>query len=810
MPNTSSRVYRLLAITGSAVLMLVLFIGIALLIGLSIADRELAKAGIKDWSISIGSLSKERVVIEQLNVTMNELPSSSTSNSNATPITIRELLNTPIPSWLPKVIVIKHITLKGELFKQYAPINGELKLNTKHQNVSLNLFQPETLIVTLSRINSTLSADITHDLGNLNVNYGFSTGQWDINGSAKVPTKYLAQAAGFVKSEQIALSLSADGSLSPETEMTGAESLISAISGKLTVSLQQPINVTSPGVASVETLVSKGDVGLGFNRGVIEHYDLKFSGELTQWPSLPLEISSVKWQFASRDTLTLEPVNYQQLFSKTEWPVQLSLAVEGEDISGAQLTMAGHVMQRDAQFVRLSLPKTRLTADKIITTSIDALDPLTLGSLNKLALNTDIMVEHDQVMFSSEQLSSLYIQSQFANANFLIPTFSAAIPFASPDEATVKLSTKVNSVAIKVEEFESLKPKLSHRIQYKGGSINTQGTIELTRGASLNHHSTLTPTQDLTSNVDITLNDLTQTALQAQLSPLLQNTLPLLTLDKGSATVGLKLSGNLKTGQWRINEGEVDLNNVNAIYDTTSVTNANLHATFTANSEHLSLQQANLSLASIQQGFTIGPVSAKLAAQVPYRNLQNSTMTLKNHSIKALGGSVRIPEQIYDFSEPLRIPVVFERINLGELMRQYPTNRIAIDGEVSGTIPLLWDSQQLTVEKGYLSAVEPGGHLKVDSSALRSAVGSNPSLKTLASVLEDFYYQELSSVVGYDENGELTLELQLNGYNPAVENGRKVKLNVTLEEDLPALIKGIQLSNSVSDVIRKRIQQRVN
>jgi len=77
-------------------------------------------------------------------------------------------------------------------------------------------------------------------------------------------------------------------------------------------------------------------------------------------------------------------------------------------------------------------------------------------------------------------------------------------------------------------------------------------------------------------------------------------------------------------------------------------------------------------------------------------------------------------------------------------------------------------------------------------------------------VLEDFYYQELSSVVGYDKNGELTLELQLNGYNPAVENGRKVKLNVTLEEDLPALIKGIQLSNSVSDVIRKRIQQRVN
>lgn len=413
-------------------------------------------------------------------------------------------------------------------------------------------------------------------------------------------------------------------------------------------------------------------------------------------------------------------------------------------------------------------------------------------------------------MISSKQPSSFFAESEFANADLSVPALFAEIPFTAPETATAKLTTEVNNVAIKVADFQSLKPQLSHNIHYKSGSVDAEGTVELAQGAALNHSSTLTEDLRLTSNIDININDLAQADLQAQLSPLIQDTLPLLTLNKGNAKAGFRLSGSLETGKWSIDEGEANLQSIDAIYDTTSVTNANLNTQFNATPERLRFQQASLYVGSIQQGFTIGPVEAELAGLIPFKNLKNSIVELNSHSINALGGSVRIPEQTYKFADKIRIPIVFERINLGELMRQYPSNRISIDGKVSGTIPLVWDSQQLTVEKGYLSAVAPGGHLQVDSSALRSAVGKNPSLKTLASVLEDFYYQELSSVVGYDKNGELTLELQLNGYNPAVESGRKVKLNVTLEEDLPALIKGIQLSNSVSDVIRKRIQQRVN
>jgi hypothetical protein len=187
-----------------------------------------------------------------------------------------------------------------------------------------------------------------------------------------------------------------------------------------------------------------------------------------------------------------------------------------------------------------------------------------------------------------------------------------------------------------------------------------------------------------------------------------------------------------------------------------------------------------------------------------------STLDLTSHTIKALGGSISIPNQRYSLTDSFALPIVFEKISLGELMRQYPSNKISIDGEVSGTIPVYWDSNDLTVERGYLDALAPGGHLQVDSSALVQLAGSNPSLQTLAGVLGNFYYNQLSTTVDYNDNGKLTLAVQLKGSNPELENGRPVELNVSLEEDLPALIKGLQISNSLNDVIRKRVQQKIN
>jgi hypothetical protein len=66
----------------------------------------------------------------------------------------------------------------------------------------------------------------------------------------------------------------------------------------------------------------------------------------------------------------------------------------------------------------------------------------------------------------------------------------------------------------------------------------------------------------------------------------------------------------------------------------------------------------------------------------------------------------------------------------------------------------------------------------------------------------------LASDVSYAGDGQLLLGLRLQGSNPALENGRQVNLNVTVEENLRDLLTSLLLSDDISDDIRKRVQQR--
>ena len=140
---------------------------------------------------------------------------------------------------------------------------------------------------------------------------------------------------------------------------------------------------------------------------------------------------------------------------------------------------------------------------------------------------------------------------------------------------------------------------------------------------------------------------------------------------------------DLTTQQWAAKQGELAITDVDLIYDTVALANTDLTSPFTLDPKHLQLSAATLNLGSIQQGFAIGPIQASFTADVPLQQPTQAVMVLSQHQINAFGGSVSLPEQAYRMDQQLFIPVVFEQINLGELMRQYPSDRIAIDGKVS-------------------------------------------------------------------------------------------------------------------------------
>ena len=49
--------------------------------------------------------------------------------------------------------------------------------------------------------------------------------------------------------------------------------------------------------------------------------------------------------------------------------------------------------------------------------------------------------------------------------------------------------------------------------------------------------------------------------------------------------------------------------------------------------------------------------------------------------------------------------------------------------------------------------------------------------------------------------------MRLHGQNPTIEKGRPIHFNINLEEDIPALLASLQLTDKVSGIIQQRIQQ---
>ncbi|AVJ55905.1 hypothetical protein C5610_06005 [Idiomarina sp. OT37-5b] len=754
---------RFLPAIGSVLLTLLLIVSTAAAVAYIYVNQRAAAAGISDWSIRVAELSQQRVIIDQLSLTLTQPAQAGTTSTQ--PPTLGALLTTKLPTWLPQHITIRSLHINGPAVSAIGAITARLQWTQEQQQVTLkaNLNAPEKAAIVIKRQGNSVDLSLKHDFIDSSLSYQVDTGALSAGGQLSLPA--IAVDTGSLSATRPNVTLT--GTLNPDTVPDSLPALLSALSAQVSLSVTEPATIS---VNTIATSELTANATLTIEDGIVHAYTLTSQGQLTAWPIVPeplpapmqqQTIERVNWQLYSRDELSVALLDHQQLFAKAHWPVTAAVQIESN-------------------------------AD------------------SQLQLDADLKVFPETLIIDHNGTLSAQLATEFGIFKINSPALNATINIKQPlaTQADVKLNIDTDSVNL--TPFRDFPVKTSLHAHYANQQLNADGAITVANDLTLRHNTQVDTQQQLRSQWQADFSWPDAANAQRRWQRLIHHYAPLLELSKGKAAASATLEVDLTTQQWAAKQGELAITDVDLIYDTVALAATDLSSPFTLNPKHLQLSAATLNLGSIQQGFAIGPIQASFTADVPLQQPTQAVMVLSQHQINAFGGSVSLPEQAYRMDQQLFIPVVFEQINLGELMRQYPSDRIDIDGKVSGTLPLVWHSNQLTVDKGYLSAVAPGGHLTVDSSALRSAVGSNPSLRTLASVLENFYYEELSSEIDYDEKGNVILGLRLKGYNPEVENGREVNLNIRLEEDLAALIKGLQLSNSVSDTIRKRIQQKVN
>ena len=81
-------------------------------------------------------------------------------------------------------------------------------------------------------------------------------------------------------------------------------------------------------------------------------------------------------------------------------------------------------------------------------------------------------------------------------------------------------------------------------------------------------------------------------------------------------------------------------------------------------------------------------------------------------------------------------------------------------------------------------------------------------LSLVLQALSNFHYNVLQFGIQYEEDGTLKLTARLEGKNPDWQQGRPVQFNLTVQENVPALLKSLRAVQGIEQSLQERLQRR--
>ncbi|PCI73638.1 MAG: hypothetical protein COB20_16055 [SAR86 cluster bacterium] len=171
-----------------------------------------------------------------------------------------------------------------------------------------------------------------------------------------------------------------------------------------------------------------------------------------------------------------------------------------------------------------------------------------------------------------------------------------------------------------------------------------------------------------------------------------------------------------------------------------------------------------------------------------------------------LGGNLSIPSARYNpAGDRQQVDVVLADLRVDSLVNLAEYPGLEADGLLSGYLPFIIEGDTISIEKGLIGALKPGGSIRYTPAT--STPSSNQSLQLVNDALSNYQYQTMNTEVFYSEDGELLLNVQLQGSNPDMNNGQAINLNVNITDNIPSLLKSLQASRVITDELERFVSQ---
>ena len=164
-----------------------------------------------------------------------------------------------------------------------------------------------------------------------------------------------------------------------------------------------------------------------------------------------------------------------------------------------------------------------------------------------------------------------------------------------------------------------------------------------------------------------------------------------------------------------------------------------------------------------------------------------------------------------DFAHPDQtFPVKVEQLDLQQLLHLEQQKGMEGTGVLDGVIPVILTPTGVQVHDGILETRPPGGVLRYQPTpeTAQEVAPADAQLSLVLQALSDFHYHALKLEIQYEEDGTLKLTARLEGKNPDWQQGRPVHFNLTVQENVPALLKSVRAVQGIEQSLQERLQRR--
>lgn len=251
---------------------------------------------------------------------------------------------------------------------------------------------------------------------------------------------------------------------------------------------------------------------------------------------------------------------------------------------------------------------------------------------------------------------------------------------------------------------------------------------------------------------------------------------------------------------------KLELTNVSGLFEEYRFEGLVLKAQWSGVQKWQTKKPVKLSLQRLDLGFEVSDLQVAVNLPKPISPGQPN-IYIDSLSARMFGGTVMLSEPGYwDFAAP-RNAMTLRASNwqLTELVALQQGQDIKAKGVLEGELPIVMADGRVSIEKGFLRALPPGGSIRyVPNESSRQLAASNEELGLALDLLDDFRFEVLSSDVALDKDGQLVFGLALSGRNPSQHNGRKINFNINLEQNIDPLLQSLRLDDKLIEKLERR------